>query len=340
MEAGGRSPGERCHGSREEDYGRERQAADAAEEDRRGGGLPRAHGGPGRARRIAPDEVGALRAAIEEDGGSFLGAFRDPIGGNWHVLAALPIAKVAPTPFQRDLSETHVERLAGVIDKLDRFVDPIVAVRADGGGWWTPNGHHRLAAVRGLGGRSIIALVLPDPQVAFKILALNTEKAHNIREKALEVIRMAKALAAALPDRRESDFALEFEDPALLTLGCCYEKDGRFAGGAYNPVLKRVERFLGARLPAALAEREAHAAKLILLDGAVADAVKALKARGFESPYLKAFVVARINPLRFQRGGSPEFDATVDKMLAAAQRFDAAKVKADQVAAAAGAPAE
>ncbi len=288
----------------------------------------------------APAKVEALREAIEGDGGSFLGAFRDPIGGNWHVLAALPIAKVAPTPFQRDLSETHVERLAGVIDKLDRFVDPIVAVRGADGGWWTPNGHHRLAAVRGLGGRSIVALVLPDPEVAFKILALNTEKAHNIREKALEVIRMARALAAASPDRPETDFALEFEEPALLTLGCCYERNGRFAGGAYNPVLKRVEGFLRAKLPAALEERAVRAEKVLALDEAVGEAVKALKGRGFESPYLKAFVVARVNPLRFQRGGSPEFDATIEKMTAAARRFDAAKVKADQVAAAGGSPAE
>jgi ParB family chromosome partitioning protein len=287
-----------------------------------------------------PTKVDSLRAAIEEDGGSFLGAYRDPVGGNWHVLAALPIAKVAPTPFQRDLSETHVERLAGVIDKLDRFVDPIVAVRAAEGGWWTPNGGHRLAAVRGLGGRSIVALVLPDPEVAFKILALNTEKAHNIREKALEVIRMARALAAAHPGRPESDFALEFEEPALLTLGCCYETNGRFAGGAYNPVLKRVEHFLSAKLPAALDERAARAEKLLALDEAVAAAVKQLKARGFESPYLKAFVVARVNPIRFQRGGSPEFDATIEKMTAAARRFDAAKVRADQLAAAGGAPAD
>jgi ParB family chromosome partitioning protein len=287
-----------------------------------------------------PAKVESLRAEIESDGGTFLGAYRDPVGGNWHILAALPIAKVTATPFQRDLSETHVERLAGVIDKLDRFVDPIVAVRGVDGGWWTPNGHHRLAAVRGLGGRSIVALVLPDPEVAFKILALNTEKAHNIREKALEVIRMARALAAAHPGRAESDFALEFEEPALLTLGCCYEKNGRFAGGAYNPVLKRVDRFLAAKLPVSLAERAARADKLLALDEAVSEAVKALKARGFESPYLKAFVVARVNPLRFQRGASPEFDATIEKMTAAARRFDAARVRADQLAAAGGGPSD
>jgi ParB family chromosome partitioning protein len=71
----------------------------------------------------------------------------------------------------------------------------------------------------------------------------------------------------------------------------------------------------------------------------VGDAVTALKARGFESPYLKPFVVARINPLRFTRGAKAEFDETVDRMIAAALKFDVGKIKADQLASAGG-PAE
>jgi len=72
----------------------------------------------------------------------------------------------------------------------------------------------------------------------------------------------------------------------------------------------------------------------------VSEAIQGLKARGFESPYLRAFVVARINPLRFKRGAKAEFDETIDKMLASARRFDAGKVKADQVARASGPPEE
>src|SRR5881628_2997017 len=159
-----------------------------------------------------PGKVEELKEAVEEDGGSVLSVFRDPIGGHWQMLATLPVDKVAPTPFQRDLSETHVGRLSDVIGRMDRFLDPIIAVRAEQGTYWTPNGHHRAAAVRALGGRSILALVLPDREVAYQILALNTEKAHNLREKALEVIRMARSLAEH--DRRsEKDFALEFEEP-------------------------------------------------------------------------------------------------------------------------------
>lgn len=284
-----------------------------------------------------PQEVASLARAIESDSGSVLGIYRDPIGGHWQVLAGLPVEKVLATPFQRDLSETHVRRLADVIHRLDRFLDPIIAVRRDGGVYWTPNGHHRTAAARRLGARSIVALVVPEPEVAYRILALNTEKAHNLREKSLEVVRMARALAE-LERRPEKDFALEFEEPAYLTLGLCYEKRGRFSGGAYNPVLRRVDAFLDEPLPKALATRERRAADLLALDDAVAAAVAALEERGFESPYLKAFVVARVNPIRFHKGAPPGYEETMAKMLAAAKRFDASRVRAEQLAAASGPP--
>lgn len=285
----------------------------------------------------APAVVEALARRIAEDGGAVLATYRDPLGGRWQILASLPIDIVAPTPYQRDLSDTHVARLADAIDKLDRFLDPIVAVTAADGLYWSPNGHHRLGAMRQLGARSIVALVVPEPEVAHRILALNTEKAHNLRERSLEVARLAEALAA-LDDRPEKSYAEEFEEPALLTLGLCYMENGRFSGGAYHPILKRCDQFLGARLPAALLTRRARAAKLIELNEQVNEAVRKLKERGLESPYLKAFVVARINHLRFVKDQQPDFDDTIDKILGAARRFNPTSVKADQVARSGGAP--
>lgn len=282
-----------------------------------------------------PASVKRLVDSIATDGGAALGMYRDPLGGHWQILAGLPIDRVEPTPFQRDVSEAHVARLAEAIDKLDRFLDPLIAVRVDDGMYWVPNGAHRLAAMRQLGAKSIVALVVPEPELAYRILALNTEKAHNLRERALEVIRMAQGLVE-LDDRPERDYATEFEEPALLTLGLCYQERGRFAGSTYHSVIKRVERFLTARLSQTLTIRRDRAAKLVALDDAVAAAVQGLKARGFTSPYLKAFVVARINPLRFKRGGKAEFDETVDKMVRAAERFDPEKIRADQVAGASG----
>ena len=286
-----------------------------------------------------PAAVTRLAAAIEADGGSALSVYRDPLGGNWQIFAGLPIDLVEPTPYQRDLSDPHVARLCSAIDRLGRYLDPMVVVRTDDGHYWTPNGNHRLAALRTLGARAAVAIVVPEIEVAHRILLLNTEKAHNLRERALEVARLAQSLAE-LDDRPERQFEAEFEEAALITLGFCYMENGRFAGGAYHPVLRRIDKFLGSALPKALDIRRARAARVLELEEAVAGAVAALKERGFESPYLRAFVVARINPLRFKRGATAEFDETIDRMITAARRFDPAKVKADQVARAAGAPEE
>ncbi len=45
-----------------------------------------------------------------------------------------------------------------------------------------------------LGTKSITALVAADREVAWQILALNTEKAHNLKERAPEVIRIYRGL--------------------------------------------------------------------------------------------------------------------------------------------------
>ncbi|MBK8097174.1 MAG: ParB N-terminal domain-containing protein [Planctomycetes bacterium] len=287
-----------------------------------------------------PAPVGALAAQVESDGGAVVGTWRDPLGGQWQLLVVLPIDKVQPTPFQRDLSATHVKRLTERIDQLNRFLDPIIAVRRADGSYWTSNGNHRLHAMRALAVPSITCLLVPDETIAYQILALNTEKAHNLREKAMEVIRMARDLATSLGGT-EQDHALMFEDPELLTLGICYEQNGRFAGGVYRPVLRRLESFLALPMAKALAERERRAAQLQQLDETVAAAVARLKAQGLESPYLKNFVVARCNPLRFAKDdATPEFDATLARMIAAAAKFDAKKIGAEDVAAAGGGPAE
>jgi ParB family chromosome partitioning protein len=132
--------------------------------------------------------------------------------------------------------------------------------------------------------------------------------------------------------------ALELEEPALVTLGFAYEQRGRLSGGAYHPVLKRVDGFLDRKLSKAIEERERRAAVLLELDDAVAEAVTRLKERGFNSPYLKPFVVARVNPLRFMKGPPPPFDTVLAQMTKRARGMDPAKVKGEDVARSGGAP--
>lgn len=276
-----------------------------------------------------PGELASLQAAIEKDGGSVLGAYKDPLGGNWQLIAGLPVDQIEPTPFQRDLSSAHVSRLSEVLDKLDRYLDPIVVVRTDKGEYWTPNGGHRLAAMRKVGAKSIVCLVVPEVDVAFKILALNTEKAHSLGEKCLEVIRMARSLvqSSARGDKHpESHFALEFEDPAYLTLGCCYEQESRFSGSSYTSVLKRLESFFDDDLASALEVREKRGEKLRELDEAVRQAADKLKKAGFVGSAVKGFVIDEVNPHKdAKRGATADFEPTIDQMIEAARAFDPKK---------------
>ena len=279
-----------------------------------------------------------LTAAIEGDGGAVLGSYSDPFGGTPVLLVSLPINKVEPTPYQRDPSETHIKKLMAVIEKVGRFLDPLVLIRQDEA-YWTPNGNHRLQAMKKLGAKSIIALLVPDPEVAFKILALNTEKAHNVKEKSLETIRMARALATR-KEAQETDFSFEFEQAQFLTLGAAYEQRKSLSGGAYTSVLRRIDDFLEGPMAKAIKERERRANKLLALDEAVGKVVEALKAKGLTSPYLKAFVVARVNPIRFSKATEFDFDEVLDKMTASAKKFNTEKIRQEDVAKAGGGPPE
>ena len=306
-----------------------------------------------RRKKVAPKSIGlttaqvsvandprarALAPQVEADGGAVLGSYSDPFGGTSVLLVALPIDRVEPTPYQRDPSDPHVKRLMNVIEKVGRFLDPVVLIRHDDQ-YWTPNGNHRLQAMKKLGAQTIIGLLVSDPEVAFKILALNTEKAHNVKEKSLETIRMARALAEQKAGQ-ESDYAFEFEQAPYLTLGAAYEERRGLSGGAYHPVLRRIDTFLEDPMPKALKERGRRGAKVLKLDDGVARVVDALKKKGLTSPYLKPFVVARINPIRFSKATEFDFDEVMDKMIASAAKFNVDRVKQEDVAKVGGGPPE
>src|SRR5258708_8978546 len=246
-------------------------------------------------------EIAEVVAMVRSAGGAAIGAYRDPLGGRALVLASLPLGALQPTPFQRDLSPTHAKRLAVKIDETAAFLDPLIVVRGEDGRFWTPNGRHRLAAGEVLGLRQITVLISPDETLAFRILALNTEKAHNLRQRSRQLIRMARSLAKRHSTSKESQYTAEFEAAELLTLGIVYEKSSRFAGGAYSSFLKKVDRFSERTLTLSLREREGHASRLLEIDARAKKIIETLQARGFKSPYLRNYVVARINPVRFHK---------------------------------------
>ena len=296
--------------------------------------------GPAECRLPEPSGSAAqIAAAIQESGGCVVGSYKDPLGGHAVLVSILPIDAIEPTPFQRDLSDTHHKRLADVINKTGRFLDPIIAVSApEGSGFWTPNGRHRLAAMRRLGAKSISALVVPDREVAWQILALNTEKAHNLKERSLEVIRIYRGLVDEDASRPESQFAFYLDEAALVTLGICYERVPRFGGGVYHSILRRLESFTDEPLRASLKQHEKNAKSVLDLEEKVAAVVKKLKERGLVSPYLRSFVVARINPLRWIKGEPPALEDLLQTMRQRAAKFNVDKIKSQDLAGAAGPP--
>src|SRR6201993_3592655 len=278
--------------------------------------------------------------AIAKAGGCVVGSYKEPLGGDPVSLSILPIDAVGPTPFQGELPDAHHKRLADFINKTGRFLDPIIAVVAPKGGFWTPNGRHRLEAMRRLGAKSITALVVADREGAWQILALNTEKAHNLKERSLEVIRIYRGLVDEDATRAESQFAFYLHEPALVTLGVCYERFPRFGGGAYHPILRRLEVFTVEPLRTAVKDHEKRATMVLDLEERVAAAVKKLKERGLVSPYLRSFVVARINPLRWIKGEPPPLEDVLKTMRERAAKFNVEKIKQQDLAGAAGPPGE
>src|SRR2546427_6617898 len=279
-----------------------------------------------------PRGVRALAEQVAEDGGVPLAAYREPVGRNWQIFAILPLNRVKPTPYQRDISKAHLERLRKVIAKLDRFVDPVVAVRGADGAYWTPNGNHRRTALEKMKAATIPVILLSEPEVAFQILALNTEKAHNLKEKSMEVIRMYRGLLDESGRKSEESFAFQFEEAYYATLGLLYEAHPRFAGGAFGSILRRVDKFLKDSLSSAYKERERRAALVEKASGVLDRQVEKVKRRGIRHPFVKNFVLARCNPLTRARKTLPSFDTALRRLTENLEKFDADAVRYDDVA--------
>jgi ParB family transcriptional regulator, chromosome partitioning protein len=276
-------------------------------------------------------DVQELAAQVERDGGHALALYQEPVGDHWQIFCLLPMAKVEPSPYQRDLSPTHVKRLKEAVEKLDRFIDPVVVVSPRPGVYWTPNGNHRRTALQKLKAEVVPAILVVEPEVGYQILPLNTEKAHNLKEKSLEVIRMYRALAEEHPTASEEAWAFQFESAHFITLGLLYETNKRFTGGAFAPLLRRVDKFLRTTLRAGLEEREERAGLVRTSDETLTAVVAKVKKRGINHPYVKNYLLARTTPLTRARKTLPSFEQTFRKLRENLEAFDVSKVRYDDI---------
>ncbi len=273
----------------------------------------------------------ALAEQVARDGGHVLAVYQEPVGEHWQLFCLLPRAKITASPYQRDVSPTHVKRLTEAVKRIDRFVDPILAVSPEPGVYWTPNGNHRRTALDKLKAEYVPAILVVEPEVAFQVLPLNTEKAHNLKEKSLEVVRMYRALAEQQSASAEDDWALQFESPHFITLGLLYEQNKRFAGGAFAPILRRVDKFLKGSLRKGLPERTERAELVRATDETLAQVVAKVKKRGINHPYVKNYLLARTTPLTRARKTLPSFEQTFKKLRDNLEDFDVTKVRYDEI---------
>jgi ParB family transcriptional regulator, chromosome partitioning protein len=273
----------------------------------------------------------ALADQVVRDGGHVLAVYQEPVGEHWQLFCLLPRPRVVASPYQRDVSPTHVKRLTEAVKKIDRFVDPILVVTPEPGVYWTPNGNHRRTALDKLKADYVPAIVVVEPEVAFQVLPLNTEKAHNLKEKSLEVIRMYRGLVEQQPTSTEEDWAFQFESAHFVTLGLLYEQNKRFAGGAFAPILRRVDKFLKGTLRRGIEDRGERAEMVRAADETLGQVVAKVKKRGINHPYVKNYLLARTTPLTRARKTLPSFEQTFKKLRDNLEDFDVTKVRYDEI---------
>jgi hypothetical protein len=82
----------------------------------------------------------------------------------------------------------------------------------------------------------------------------------------------------------------------------------------------------------ALKHHEKRASIVLDLEEKVAAVVRKLKERGLVSPYLRSFVVARINPLRWIKGDAPPPEDVLETMRERVAKFNIEKIKPQDLA--------
>jgi ParB family chromosome partitioning protein len=93
-------------------------------------------------------------------------------------------------------------------------------------------------------------------------------------------------------------------------------------------------------LRVAVKDHEKRATMVLDLEEKVAEAVKKLKERGLVSPYLRSFVVAGVNPLRWIKGDPPSLEEVLKTTRERVAKFNVEKIKPQDLAGAAGPPDE
>jgi ParB family chromosome partitioning protein len=217
-----------------------------------------------------------------------IAVFEDPVKKQPLKLVLFRLEEIEVPPFQRDISESLRKQLELAIDKLG-FLTPIVVV-PKGGKYYVVDGRHRLEAMRSLGAREILAIVV-DEKMYHYILEFNTEKPPNVKEKAKQAYRLYMDFYREDPNLIEDELYTYLKEPMLITFGFAIEEfDKRFPASFYESFVDKVDDFLRVPLSEGVVERRNRAKALIELNDIVNQKYAEF---GWENALLKGEIVRK-----------------------------------------------
>jgi len=220
---------------------------------------------------------------------------------------------------QRKPRPAHLKALTASIERMG-FITPLVAIERDGK-YVVIDGQHRFAAGVELGIKEFPIVVVPE-KLARRMMSLNIEQALNIPERSTIALAIYREMLEESPNRKEDhgDVVDAIETAHLLTLGLAYERDGRLAGSAFEPILKKCDGFLDTPLREAYELREQRAGKVQEAAKKVKAVEDALKAKGAWHSMARYQIISSANPTKRARKPS-DFDKTFDKFIAALEKL-------------------
>jgi ParB family chromosome partitioning protein len=216
---------------------------------------------------------------------------------------------------QRKARPAHLKALIASMERLG-FLSALVAVERDGK-CVIIDGQHRFQAGIELGMKEFPVILVPE-SVARRMMSLNVEQGLNIRERATIALAIYRELLEESPGRAEDDGEVvdTIETAHLVTLGLAYEGNGRLAGSAFEPILKKCDGFVDEPLEAAYERRQGRAEKVLEAATAVKAVENALKASGAWHSMARYQIIGAANPMKRARKPA-DFDKTFDTFLAA-----------------------
>jgi len=244
--------------------------------------------------------------------------FKDPHKRQTLVLKTLPTDRLDVVEHQRKARPAHVEHLVASIEKIG-FIVPLVAVETKDNGkqrYVVIDGQHRLQAAREVGVKNLPVLVVPS-RLAPRMMNLNVEKDLNIREKAVVSLGIYRSFLESQPQLKENDPEVEdsIERAYYVTLGLAYEKPGRLAGSAFEPLLRKCDFFLRRTIENASEVRDERAERVVEASSLVKDVIAKAKEIGAFHQYFQYQLISNIDPFKRKRGRQ-NFDELFDKAIA------------------------